>query len=74
MKSKLCRSGCNITSDLIGMFYNIVQSSIVGQNICDITLPYIQTLAVSLGEHAFDMIPLLMSVYEASREAGESEL
>ena len=26
------------------------------------------------GEHAFDMIPLLMSVYEASREAGESEL
>lgn len=74
MKSKLCRSGCNITSDLIGMFYNIVQNSIIGQNICDITLPYIQTLAVSLGEHAFDMIPLLMSVYEASREAGESEL
>lgn len=74
MKSRLFRLNSPLTGDLINRFGQLVTKSIIGQKVSSITLPYIQTLAASTGDVAFDMIPILLSVYETAKEAGESGL
>lgn len=74
MKSRLCRLTGQLSDDTMTLFSKIANSTLVGQNLSSITLPYIQTLAAGLGEKSFEMIPILLGVYEAVKDAGESGL
>ncbi|MBR6408086.1 MAG: heat-inducible transcription repressor HrcA [Clostridia bacterium] len=74
MKSRLIRNLPGLSDELKSAFGATVSKHIIGKNIVDITMPYVQTLAISLGEFAFEMIPLLIGVYETAKEAGEASL
>ena len=74
LKTRVCRTETEITLESAQTFYNIVNKNFIGKPACDITVARVQTLALSLGENALAMIPLLVALTELSRETEHTEL
>ena len=74
LKSKMCRTDTEINEELKMTFNNIIDKNFIGKPVSEITTVMIQTIVASLGEKAFTMTPLLISVSELSQEASESDI
>lgn len=74
LKTRVCRTESEITIDSAQTFYNIVNSNFIGKPASFITVAKVQTLALSLGENALSMIPLLVALTELSRMTEHTEL
>lgn len=74
MKSRLCRSDAELTPQLCQVFRSAVSDAVCGRTLSEISPPFVQTLAASLGEFAFSATPLLIGLYETAEDAAQSEL
>lgn len=74
LKSRVCRFDSEITIEIVELFYNIAQAHFIKNKTAEINTVIIQTIAASLGDKAFVMIPLLTALYDLSHSAAQSEL
>ena len=74
LKTRVIRTDSEITLDIAETFYNIVKANFLGKPACDITIAKIQTLALSLGDKALAMTPLLVTLSDLSRMTEKTEL
>lgn len=74
LKSKVCRTDVEITPDLIETFYSVVNQNFLNKPLADIGTVMIQTVVASLGKKALAMSPLLVSLYDLSISASQSEI
>lgn len=69
VKSRICRCENEININVAELFYNIAAAHFVDRCPNELTVAKIQTLAASLGDKAFTMIPLLFALYELANDA-----
>ena len=74
IKSRICRSETEIDIKTAELFYNIAAAQFIGRTADELTIAGIQTLAVSLGDKALDMTPLLFVITELAREASRRNI
>ena len=74
LKSRICRCDNEVSYEMIDLFYKIAASAFADRAPEEITLPLVQTLAASLGDHAFEMAPLLTAFADAAREAAVTDV
>lgn len=74
LKTRVCRTDKEITIDIAENFYNIAKQYFIGKPASDITIPKIQTLALSLGEKALTMTPLLVALCDLAEMSERTEL
>lgn len=74
LKTRVCRTDTEITLGIAESFYNIVNHNFIGKPACEITIARIQTLALSLGEKALAMTPLLVTLTDLSKMAEHTDL
>ncbi len=71
IKSRICRCENEINITVAELFYSIAAAHFVGVSPNDLTTAKIQSLAASLGDKAFKMIPLLFTLYELAHDASK---
>ncbi len=74
VKSKICRCDSEIDMKTAELFYNIAAIHFEGKMPDEFNVADIQTLAVSLGDKAFLMTPLLVTLTTLAREASQCSL
>lgn len=74
LKSGLCRTMVPIDERFRTSFANIAEQHFIGHPVSELSLPQIQTLAASLGEHALTMSPALITLAQLAREAAQAEI
>ena len=74
LKSTIVRTDYELTLDIVEAFYNIVNKLFIGNPASEMNLAFLQTLAVSLGDKALIMTPLLVALSELASTAGKSEM
>lgn len=73
-KSRLCRVEVEMNAEIHGIMRRVLNDYFAGRELKEITPSFIQTLAVSLGEMTLIIMPLLVAVHEAARDASDSRL
>lgn len=73
-KSRLCHVEVELNAEIHGIMRRLLNDYFAGRELKQITPSFIQTLAVSLGEMTLIVMPLLVAVHEASRDASDSRL
>lgn len=74
LKTRVCRTDGEITYDVAEHFYNIVKQNFIGKPASDITVARMQTLALSLGDKALTMIPLLVALCDLAEMSERTNL
>lgn len=74
LKTKVCRTDSEITLDVAESFYNIVKANFIGKPASQLTIARIQTLALSLGEKALIMTPLLVALSDVAKMSERTEM
>ncbi len=72
LKSRLCRIDNGIDAQILDKFYNIVKTYFVGQPASEISQASIQTVAASVNEDYFAMLPLLAAVSDLAGSITDS--
>ncbi len=73
LKSRLCRIDNGIDSQILDKFYNIVKTFFIGQPAGEISQASIQTVAASVDEDYFAMLPLLAAVSDLAGSITDSK-
>ncbi len=74
LKSNIVRTDYELTLDVVESFYNIVNKLFVGNAVSEMNMAMLQTLAVSLGDKALIMTPLIVALSELASTAGKSDM
>ena len=74
LKSKVCRTDCELSLDLIEMFYNVVSKHFIGKSAEEVSIAMIQTLALSLGSKSLSMSPLLITLSDLAQMTEQTQL
>lgn len=74
VKSSLCITDCVLDERFRQRFYTIVKERLLGTPLTEVTPAMIQSMAVSMGEMAFSMVGLFISLATLCREAAGSEI
>lgn len=74
MKSRLIRTAFDLTPEMREVFARVADAEIKGRALCDVTMPFIQTVAAQLGEYSLLLTPLLIGLYETAQEASEASI
>lgn len=74
LKSRVCRTDFEITLAVTETFYNIVQQEFIGRPAAELSIARIQTLALSLGDKALAMTPLLVTLSDLAALTERTEL
>ena len=74
LKSRLCRLDSGFTASIIEKFYNIVNENFIGKPAGNISIASIQTMAVSVDEDYFSILPLMAAVTDLTSSSGESKM
>ena len=69
IKSKICRCDGELDIKSAELFYNIAAAYFIGRSSDDFNVAAIQSLAVSLGDKALMMTPLLVTLTDLAKEA-----
>lgn len=69
IKSKMCRCDAELDIKNAELFYNIAAAYFIGRSADDFNVAVIQSLAVSLGDKALIMTPLIVTLTELARDA-----
>lgn len=68
IKSKICRVDFRVTTDICGFFTKFANSRLSGRSLYEISLSFINAVAVSMGEYSRLFTPLLAAIYELCKE------
>lgn len=68
MKNRICRSDFEITAPALEFFIKFINENFSGIEIDNVTTPFIQTLAVSMGQYSLLLTPLLYNLFELAKE------
>ena len=74
LKSRVCRTDCDMTLELIETFYNIVSGHFIGKSAGEVSMPLIQTLALSLGSKSLAISPLLVTLSDLAQLTEQTQL
>lgn len=74
LKSRLCRIDYELNAEILEKFYNIVKTFFIGQPAGEISPASIQTVAASVNEDYFAMLPLLAAVSDLAGSTNDSKL
>lgn len=74
VKNRQCRTDFELSDEMLNVVENFCKEHLLGKRISEISLPFIQTLAIRLGEQAFMLAPLLYAIFELTVEISEGEL
>lgn len=74
VRSRMYRFSTELTSDTVELFMNLVRSELVGSELCSFQPAAVQSLAVSAGEHALLLTPLISAIASLISEASEAQL
>lgn len=73
-KSRISKLDCEIDYSLAELFYNVTAANFIDIDPSEFTVAKLQSVASSLGERALDIMPLVVSFFEASLEAAGAEV
>lgn len=73
-KSRISKLDCEIDYQLMELFHNVTAANFIGIDPTEFTTAKLQSTAASLGEKSIDLMPLLVSFFEASLEAAGPEV
>ncbi|WP_165873218.1 heat-inducible transcriptional repressor HrcA [Harryflintia acetispora] len=68
IKNKVVRVGFRVTQDICDFFTNFANGMLRGKSLYEISLLYLNSVAVSLGEYSRLLTPLLAAIYELCKE------
>lgn len=74
IKSRVCKCVSEITTPMAECFYNIVAENFLGKPASSMHIAKIQTLAVSLGDKALAMTPLLVALCDLAQMTERTEM
>lgn len=74
IKSSVCKIDGAIDEKFKTAFYSIVKEKLVGTPLIEVTIPMVQSLAVSLGDMVFKMVPVLVSFASLCSEATKNDI
>lgn len=74
LKSRVCRTDCDMTLELIETFYNIVSGHFIEKSAGEVSMPLIQTLALSLGSKSLAISPLLVTLSDLAQLTEQTQL
>lgn len=69
VKSRICRCDTELDYHTAELFYNIAGAAFIGKRSYELTTATLQTIAASLGDKVFVMIPLLFTLCELANDA-----
>ncbi|MBE6716237.1 MAG: heat-inducible transcription repressor HrcA [Ruminococcaceae bacterium] len=72
-KSRIARLGCEIDYPLMELFYNVTAANFTGVQSSALNSAKLQTAASSLGERSLDIMPLIVTFFEAALEASGAD-
>lgn len=73
IKNKMCRAQFLVTRDICDFFTKFANSRLCGRSLYEISLTYLNSVAVSLGEYSRLFTPLLAAIYELCKEIFEGQ-
>lgn len=73
IKNKVLRVSYNLTKELIDFFNKFSNSRFVGRSIDEISMMYLSSVAVALGEYSRMFTPLLGGLYELCRTINDGQ-
>ena len=73
-KSRIAKLDCEIDYPLMELFYNVTAANFIGINCSEFTTAKLQCVAASLGERSLDIMPLMVSFFEACLEASGADV
>ena len=74
LKSRVCRTDTQLTLELVETFYNIVSQNFIGKSASEVSIPIIQTLALSLGSKSLAISPLLVTLSDLAQLTEQTQL
>lgn len=73
-KHRIARLECEADYQLMELFYNVTAANFTGVPASELTAAKLQTVVTSLGEHSLDIMPLIVSFFEAALEASGTDV
>ncbi len=73
-KSRIAKLECDIDYELIELFHNVTAANFIGIEPAQFTTAKLQSTAASLGEKSLDIMPLIVSFFEAALEASDADV
>lgn len=74
VKNKLCVCDFDVTNELLRIVSHLFREKLIGRPLHQITLAYLQTLVIEIGEFAFLVSPILKAVLEIVQEASFADV
>ena len=74
VKNRIFQCDYDLTSEITRLFFRVFNEKLRGMRISDITIAFIQSTAVSLGELSMLSASPLMALLEVARETAKSEM
>lgn len=74
LKSKVCKLDCELSLDIIELFYNVVSKNFIGKSAEEVSVAMIQTLALSLGSKSLVVSPLLITLSDLAQMTEQTQL
>ncbi len=73
-KSRIAKLDCEIDYPLMELFYNVTAANFIGIGCSEFTTAKLQCVAASLGEKSLDLMPLIVSFFDACLEASGADV
>ena len=74
LKSRVIRLDNELTLDMVESLYNVIKTHFIGRHISNTGTAFLQTLVAALGERAFSLSRILITVCTLSQNATETDI
>ena len=74
MKTKVFHCDFDLSSEIMRIFFRVLNERVVGRNVSEINRAFIQSLAVSFNDLALLMSPALLALLETAQETVKTEV
>lgn len=74
MKTKVFHCDFDLSSEIMRIFFRVLNERVVGRNVSEINRAFIQSLAVSFNDFALLMSPALLALLETAQETVKTEV
>ena len=74
LKSKVCKLDCELSLNLIELFYNVVSKNFIGKSAGEVSTAMLQTIALSLGSNSLAISPLLITLSDLAQMTEQTQL
>lgn len=73
-KSRIAKLDCDVDYALMELFYSVTAANFIGISCTEFTTARLQCVASSLGEKSLELMPLMVSFFEACLEASGADV